>query len=89
MELGKDALGVGPDIKAGVAAAVGVFYTYAESMMVLERSVLVWCRFCGHHGFLAGWSFTSRLRVASRLAAAPYGDETILIGGGHRCRIGA
>jgi len=27
VELGKDALGVGPDIKAGVASAVGVFYT--------------------------------------------------------------
>jgi len=26
VELGKDALGLGPDIKAGVAAAGGVFY---------------------------------------------------------------
>jgi len=27
VELAKDVLGVGPDIKAGVAATVGVFYT--------------------------------------------------------------
>ena len=89
MELGKDALGLGPDIKAGVAAAGGVFYKWAKSLTVLERLVLVWCRFFGRYGLLDGWSFTSRFRVASCLAAAPYGNETILIRGGHRCRIGA
>jgi hypothetical protein len=80
--------GVGPDIKAGVAAAEGVF-TRRRSMLALERSVLIWCRFFGRYGLLAVWSFTSRFRVTSCLAAAPYGNETILIRGGHCRRVGA
>ena len=51
-----------------------------DFMLAHHVDFLVWCPFFGHRGFLAGWSFSSRLRVASRLAAAPYSDETILIG---------